>query len=122
MTDQQLDQVIGKLLRAGVLLSAAVVFAGGVWLLLEIAHTPANFRHFQPPPAGLRSTGGIIGGLAHPNPQLVIQFGLLLLVATPVARVILSVIVFAIQRDRLYVVITLIVLAVLGYSLAVPHG
>lgn len=121
MTDQQLDQVIGKLLRAGVLLSAAVVLAGGIWLLAQLGDTPSNFRHFSPPAATLRSPGGIIAGLAHPGPQEVIQFGLLLLVATPVARVVLSVIAFAIQRDRLYVVLTLIVLAVLAYSLAIPH-
>jgi uncharacterized membrane protein len=46
-----------------------------------------------------------------------IQLGLLLLIATPVARVAFSVAVFAMQRDRLYVVVALIVLAVLMYSL-----
>ena len=50
-----------------------------------------------------------------------IQFGLLLLIATPVARVAFSVAAFAIQRDRLYVVVTLIVLAILTYSLAGGH-
>ena len=48
--------------------------------------------------------------------------GLLLLIATPVGRVVLSLVAFAIQRDRVYVTITVIVLAVLAYSLAVPHG
>ncbi len=47
----------------------------------------------------------------------IIQLGLLLLVATPVARVIFSVAAFALQQDWIYVVITLIVLAVLGFSL-----
>lgn len=44
--------------------------------------------------------------------------GLLLLIATPVARVILTLVVFAIRRDRTYTWITLAVLAVLLYSLA----
>ena len=43
--------------------------------------------------------------------------GLLLLVATPVMRVIFSAAAFAFQGDRTYVIITLIVLAVLSYSL-----
>jgi uncharacterized membrane protein len=51
----------------------------------------------------------------------IIQLGLLLLIATPIARVALSVVAFAIQRDRLYVVATLIVLAVLMYSLTGGH-
>jgi uncharacterized membrane protein len=51
----------------------------------------------------------------------IIQLGLLLLIATPIARVALSVVAFAIQRDRLYVVATLVVLAVLMYSLTGGH-
>jgi uncharacterized membrane protein len=51
----------------------------------------------------------------------VIQLGLLLLVATPVARVIFSVFAFARQRDFTYVVITLIVLGVLLFSLFAEH-
>jgi uncharacterized membrane protein len=50
-----------------------------------------------------------------------IQLGLLLLIATPVARVAFSVAAFAMQRDRLYVVVALIVLAVLMYSLTGGH-
>jgi uncharacterized membrane protein len=40
------------------------------------------------------------------------------LVATPVARVLFSLVGFAIQRDRTYVAVTLIVLAVLIYGLS----
>jgi uncharacterized membrane protein len=46
-----------------------------------------------------------------------IQFGLLLLVATPVARVAFAVFAFARERDRVYLTVSLIVLAVLVYSL-----
>jgi uncharacterized membrane protein len=47
----------------------------------------------------------------------IIQFGLLFLIATPIARVAFSVIAFALQRDRVYVSVTLIVLGLLLYSL-----
>ena len=47
--------------------------------------------------------------------------GLLLLIATPVARVAFSVAAFAEQRDRLYVVVTSIVLLLLIYSLLYSH-
>jgi uncharacterized membrane protein len=52
------------------------------------------------------------------NPLGLIQLGLLLLIATPVARVVFSVAGFAIERDWMYVVITLLVLLTLLYSLA----
>jgi uncharacterized membrane protein len=52
----------------------------------------------------------------------IIQLGLLLLIATPVARVAFSVAAFAFQRDRLYVVVTLVVLAILLYSLTSGQG
>jgi uncharacterized membrane protein len=53
----------------------------------------------------------------HFSAAAVIQFGLLLLIATPVARVVFSAIAFAVERDKLYVAFTLTVLAILTYSL-----
>ena len=50
-----------------------------------------------------------------------IQLGLLVLIATPIARVAFSLVAFALQRDRIYVIVTLIVLAVLLYSLTGGH-
>jgi uncharacterized membrane protein len=68
-------------------------------------------------PADLRSVSGIIADARALSGRGIIQLGLLLLVATPVARVTFSVAAFALRRDRTYVVITLIVLSVLGFSL-----
>ena len=53
----------------------------------------------------------------HLHGKSIIQFGLLLLIATPIARVMFSVVGFAVERDYLYVALTLIVLGVLLYSL-----
>jgi uncharacterized membrane protein len=122
MNDKRLEITIGNLLRAGVLLAAGVVLGGGIWLLLDSGGMRANYGQFLPPPNALRSPSAIIAGLvAHPSPALIIQFGLLLLIATPVARVVVSLVAFAIERDRMYVVLTAIVLAILSYSLAIPH-
>jgi uncharacterized membrane protein len=120
MTDEALEGVLGTLLRTGVFVSAAVVAAGGIWLLASSGRSQPSYRQFRGEPAELRSLGGLVGSLAHPRPETVIQFGLLLLVATPVARVIFSLVVFAIGRDRMYVAITLMVLAVLVYGLTAP--
>jgi uncharacterized membrane protein len=50
------------------------------------------------------------------NCRATIQFGLLVLIGTPIARVAFSLVGFASERDRTYVVTKGIVLAVLIYS------
>ena len=122
MTDQRMQQVVGRLLQAGVMLSAAVVVAGGAWLLARSGWSAPAYQHFHAVPPELRYVNALIASLAHPTPQAIVQLGLVLLIATPVARVVFSMVAFAIQRDRTNVVITLIVLVVLAYSLVIPHG
>jgi uncharacterized membrane protein len=119
VTEERLDRIIGRLLQAGVWLSAAVVAIGGVWLLAGSGESLPRYGHFRRPPVALRTPAGVLSSLAHPNPEALVQFGLLLLIATPVARVVLSLVAFAIRRDRVYVAITAVVLAVLAYSLTV---
>jgi uncharacterized membrane protein len=65
----------------------------------------------------LRTVSGIFHeALALHGPGL-IQFGLLILIATPIARVAFSVVAFLYQGDWTYVVVTLVVLGLLVYSL-----
>ena len=68
-------------------------------------------------PSDLRSLSGIISDARSLSGRGLIQLGLLLLIATPVARVIFSVVGFFRQRDWMYVAITMMVLLLLGYSL-----
>jgi uncharacterized membrane protein len=79
-----------------------------------------DYKQFHGEPASLRSISQIVEGAFSLNGRAVIQFGIVLLLATPVARVALTVVAFAFQRDRLYVVVTLIVLGVLLASIAKP--
>jgi len=111
------DQILGKLLRAGVLLSAAVVLAGAIWYFARHAGAIPNYRGFHGEPPGLSSVFGILRGAFNGHSTSLIQLGLLLMIATPVARVGLSVFLFALERDRLYVVLTLIVFVTLLASL-----
>ncbi|MGD0007842.1 MAG: DUF1634 domain-containing protein [Terriglobia bacterium] len=80
-----------------------------------------EFTVFVGEPADLRNVSGIVRDALALRGRGLIQLGLLLLIATPVARVAFSVVAFAMQRDRLYVVVALIVLAVLMYSLTGGH-
>ena len=115
--DQRIEVMIGNLLRAGVLLAAAVVAAGRGDLPDPSRHAAGGLSHFPRRSRRLRTVPAIVRGRCISTAKSIIQLGLLLLIATPVARVMFSVVAFAIERDYLYVVITLIVLAVLLYSL-----
>jgi len=109
-TDHRMEILIGKLLRAGVLLSAVVVLLGGTVYLLRHGHTRVDYRVFHGEPADLRSVSGIVRDTLALRGEGIIQLGLLLLIATPVARVAFSIFGFAEEHDRMYVVITIIVL------------
>lgn len=120
-TDQEVEQFVGNLLRAGVLISAGVVLLGAVLFLIQSGSSSPDYDKFRGEPETLRSLSGIFRDALSLDGEGVIQLGLLLLVATPVARVAFSVLAFVMQRDRLYVVITVIVLAILLESLIGLH-
>jgi uncharacterized membrane protein len=117
--DRRIEVILGNLLRIGVLVSAAVVLVGASIYLSRHAHEPADYRVFRGEPSEYRTIRGVIQSVivGRGRGQGLIQLGLLLLIATPIARVAFSVAGFAIEQDRLYVAFTLIVLAVLLYSL-----
>jgi uncharacterized membrane protein len=123
-TDERVEVLIGKLLRSGVLLSAGIVLAAGIWYLVRFGAATPDYRVFRGEPSEFRSISGILKGLGPLHCRSYIQFGLLLLIATPVARVAFSVFAFLAERDRTYVVVSLIVLGVLIYSLSggMGHG
>ncbi len=116
-TDQKLENIVGNLLRTGVSLSAFVVAFGGIVYLARHWHEPANYRVFRGEPSDFKSVSGIVRFAFGFHGRGIIQFGLLLLIATPVFRVAISIWGFAAERDRMYMIFTGIVLVVLLYSL-----
>ncbi|MGI9100911.1 MAG: DUF1634 domain-containing protein [Terriglobales bacterium] len=116
-SDERLEIIIGNLLRIGVGAAAAVVLAGAILYLLKYGGERIDYGTFHAEPANLRSLSGIAHAAGAGNSTAIIQFGLLLLIATPIARVIFSAFGFLKERDYRYVFITLIVLGVLLYSL-----
>lgn len=121
-TDQRLDLIMSRLLRTGVILSALLVFAGGILFLMRHSTPVTDYRHFQGEPAQFRTIPGIFHDALALHARGLIQLGLLLLVATPIARVAFSVVAFLYERDWMYVLVTLIVLGLLFYSLLGAHA
>jgi uncharacterized membrane protein len=116
-TDQRIETWVGVLLRTGVLLAATVVLGGGILYLAQNRGPRTNYHRFHGEPAQLLGVSGIAHGVATGDARSIIMLGLLLLIATPVARVAMCIVGFAFERDRLYVVVSSVVMAILVYSL-----
>lgn len=118
MHDDRFARMLGVLLRIGVSTAAVVVLAGGTIYLIRHATEPVSYAEFDPDRLpNLRSLSGIVDSALGLSGRGVIQLGLMVLIATPVFRVAFSVAGFVQQRDRTYIVLTLVVLAILLYSL-----
>ncbi len=120
-SDQRTELVIGVLLQAGVLLAATVVVLGGIVFLGHHGSSIPSYHVFQGEPTDLRALSGIFHDALAFEGRGIIQLGLLILIATPVARVAFSIAAFAMERDTLYVGVTLLVLAILLFSLGGGH-
>lgn len=115
--DHRMEVLMGRLLQIGVLLASTVVLLGGVLYVRAHSGTPVNYRTFQREHANLRHPTQLLRLVATGDGAAIVQLGLLLLIATPIARVVFAVVGFAVERDRLYVAISLVVLAVLMLGL-----
>src|SRR5215510_6430564 len=120
-TEYEVEQFIGNLLRGGVLIAAMVVLLGGSLYLVRHGAALPFYASFQGEPEELRRIPGILADAWALHGRGVIQLGLLLLIATPVARVVCAMVAFALQRDWLYVSVTAVVLSVLVYGLLGGH-
>jgi uncharacterized membrane protein len=115
--DQKLEILIGHTLRIGVLTAALIVLIGGAVYLVQNHSAVPRYHAFHTAATRSDNLSGVVRNIRALNSFGIIQLGLLVLIATPILRVIFSVVAFALERDALYVVATLIVLMVLLYSL-----
>src|SRR5258705_13375222 len=120
--EQRLNELMGERLRTGALLAALVVLIGGVVYLTRHGMPVTNYQVFRGEPNELRTMSGILHEALALRGRGLIQLGLLILIATPIARVAFSFCAFLYQRDWLYVVVMLMVLGLLLYSLVGGHA
>lgn len=119
---QRLYDGVSRVLRYGTFPSAAVLAAGLAWLLLEgQAGAPPSLGAMLASGFGepTLSPTALVSGLASGSPLCLLEVGTLVLLGTPVARVAASVVLFAEERDRAYVAITLAVLGMLLFAIFV---
>jgi uncharacterized membrane protein len=115
--EKDVEVIMGNLLRIGVIIAASVVFIGGVFYLLKYGNSIPSYKFFKGEPSDLKNLTKIFSDAFSFQRRGIIQLGLILLIATPVARVIFSVAAFLYEKDYMYVVFTLIVLAILLFSI-----
>ncbi|HTE47742.1 MAG TPA: DUF1634 domain-containing protein [Gemmatimonadaceae bacterium] len=121
-SDHDVEQLIGRLLQIGVAIAATVTIVGGTLLLAQHGLSRPTYSVFHGEPEHLTSLGGIWRGVVAMRSESIVQLGIVLLIATPVARVALTLVAFVLQRDRTYVFISTLVLGLLLYGLVLGHA
>lgn len=114
--DRRMETVMGRLLQVGVVLALFVMLLGGILYIRAHWDSVPDYHVFVSEPMALRHFGGIVHGVAAGDAAAIIQLAVLLLIATPVARVVFALVAFGIERDKLYVGVSAMVLAVLLYG------
>ena len=115
--DKRIENWVGYMLRTGVLLAAAIVLIGGAMYMVKNHSSRPDYSQFHGETVQLMTMHGIVHGVGTGDPLSIIMLGLLVLIATPVARVGMCVVGFLLEGDRLYVAVSSVVLLILLYSL-----
>lgn len=120
--DTDIQSLIGKVLRGGMIVSISIVFIGGLFFLYRHGGTIANYKVFKGIPDFVQHPSTLIDGAIHLKGQAIIQLGIILLIATPILRVICSMFGFVLEKDYLYVGISALVLLIILFSMLGGHA
>ena len=105
-------------MRYGVVTASVVAFLGGIaYLIHHGKNAIPDYGHFVGQEEAFITIKGIFHGALNLEPTEIIQLGILILVATPILRVLSSLVAFTLEKDRLYICITLIVLCIIMVSI-----
>jgi uncharacterized membrane protein len=114
--DLKMEIAISRMLRAGVSIAAVVVLVGWTFYLWQAHGVVPDYRHFHGVSSPADRLTPVFEGIRHLDSRSIIRLGILLLIATPIMRVSYCVYNFATQKDKVYVVVSVVVLTVLLYS------
>ena len=117
LQDRSLQNVIGNLLRWGVIISLVVVLVSGFVYLLQRGHDLPAYRSFALGSNPYTTLTEVLRGMRRHQTLAFIQSGILILIATPIARILFALIGFMKEKDYRYVVISLIVLGIIAASM-----
>ena len=115
--DLKMEITISRMLRVGVSLAAFVVLAGAILYLSQAHGVRTDYGYFHGVPTPVDQFWPVLKGIRHLDSRSIIRLGIMLLIATPIGRVAFCLYDFAMQKDKLYILVSGTVLAVLLYSL-----
>jgi len=116
--DRDLQKIIGTLLRFGVVTASIIALIGGIiYLSVHGMEMRPLYNTFHGEPSAYTSLAGIMDKVFSLDARGIMQLGAVVLIMTPILRVVCSLFSFAIEGDRMYVVITLVVLSVILFSM-----
>ncbi|WP_300596593.1 DUF1634 domain-containing protein [Niabella sp.] len=122
-TDKTLQTIIGNLLRYGVWLALSIGAIGGVIYLLKHGQETIHYDHFTERDKSIgQLVDEMIAGVKEDSGTAIIFLGIVLLFLTPALRLVLSFFSFLIEKDYLYVIITLIVMVIIGVSISLGYS
>jgi uncharacterized membrane protein len=120
--DIDLQHIIGWVLRIGVITSMLVVLAGSAFYLYRHGADTPSYKKFVGVPEFINTPAGIWHGILTLRGRAIIQAGIVLLIATPIVRVLFSGLGFVLEKDWLYTGISLLVLGIIVFSAVNGHA
>ncbi|SDI71713.1 DUF1634 domain-containing protein [Chryseobacterium taeanense] len=115
-TDIDLNRSVGNLLRLGVILSVITSLIGFIKLFTEGFKMPKKYTSLNMGSSSEKIWGQFWDSLCKGEGMAIIQLGILLLIFTPLMRIIFALIGYSKEKDYVYVVISSIVLAIMAVS------
>lgn len=109
----KIEKIIGIVMRIGVFCAISIMLFGVAVLLFN----PCDYNY----PDNI-SLLLLFNSVLELNPYSIMLIGVFILILTPVIRVITCIILFIIKKDRLYVLITLLVMIVLVASFILGYN
>ncbi|WDF65297.1 DUF1634 domain-containing protein [Flavobacterium sp. KACC 22763] len=117
--EKDFQTIIGNLLRYGVWISLSVAFIGGIVYLLHNGNQIEDYSVFKENDRNIFEViAAVYNGAIQGNGESLIFTGIIFLFMTPVLRVLLSLFSFLLEKDYLYVGITLIVILIIIISIS----
>ena len=120
--DRDMQLLLSHVLRAGTVVSITIVFIGGIFFIYRHGQSLSDYHKFNGIPNFIQNASGIFHGIWALHGQAMIQFGIVLLIATPILRVVFSAIGFALEKDYMYIGISLLVLGIIFFSMMTGHA
>lgn len=115
--DRSVETILGNLLKTGVIIAGSVVIIGAILFLVRHGFEIPSYHIFKPDIFHFSDFRDLIKGIVTFRSASIMELGILLLIATPVLRVLFSVFAFVYEKDYMYTVFTVIVFLVLIFSL-----